>query len=156
MGEAPRNSNSGETSPLWGRDVGRSSVTRTWKRYRWEGANQPGLVVVGGQKQSPAGPGVNTPPSVSPQSLSSCCHLLLAASIQQVRDTWGLNLQKSLLPKHRKSSEESEMGPAPVSIPYVVETHFFLEVVRGLMLEAGKETQKKLGYSTVTMKLYVL
>ena len=48
------------------------------------------------------------------------------------------------------------MGPAPVSIPYVVETHFFLEVVRRLMLEAGKETQKKLGYTTVTMKLYVL
>ena len=102
------------------------------------------------------GPGVNTPPSVSPQSLSSCCHLLLAASIQQVRDTRGFDPQKSLLPKLRKSSEESEMGPAPISILCVVETHFFLEVVRGLMLEAGKETQKKLGYTTVTVKLCVL
>ena len=35
----------------------------------------------------PWGPGVNTPPSVSSHSLSSCCHLLFAASIQQVRDT---------------------------------------------------------------------
>lgn len=33
-----------------------------------------------------------------------------------------------------------------------MENHFFLEVVRGLMLEAGKETQKKLGYTTVTVK----
>ena len=73
-----------------------------------------------------------------------------------MRDTWGFDLQKSLLPKHRKSSEESEMGPAPISIPCVVETHFFLEVVRGLMLEAGKKTQKKLGYTPVTVKLCVL
>ena len=55
VSEAPTNSNSGETSPLWGTDVGRSSVTRTWKCYMWKGANQPGLVVVGGQNQSPAG-----------------------------------------------------------------------------------------------------
>ena len=53
-GEAHRNSNSGETSPLWGTDAQRSSVTRTWKCYGWQGANHPGLVVVGGQNQSPA------------------------------------------------------------------------------------------------------
>ena len=121
------------------------------------GGGQPSRIG-GGRWAEPEpswGPGVNPPPSVSPQSLSSCCHLLLAASIQQVRDTWGFDLQKSLLPQQRKSSEESEMGPAPISILYVVESHFFLEVVRGLMLEAGKETQKKLGYTSVTVKLCV-
>ena len=98
MGEAPRNSNSGETSPLWGRDVGRSSVIEL--EALQVGGGQPARIGSGRRAEPEPGwgPGVNTPPSVSPQPLSSCCDLLLTASIQQARDTWGLKLQKSLLP----------------------------------------------------------
>lgn len=50
---------------------------------------------------------------------------------------------------------EHGMEPAPAAVPRTVENPTCLEVLRGFTLEAGKETQKKLGYSATTSSLQI-
>ena len=47
----------------------------------------------------------------------------------------------------QQNSEGYDREPAPISITYTVENPICLEVLRGLMLRAGKETQKNFNVS---------
>lgn len=93
---------------------------------------------MGGPEQSPAGGQEQSIPPPLPSS--SCCPILLAASIQDAEGEGYPVIQSGRfsLPGHRaESSEGCGMEPAPISIPYTMENPVFLGNSWGIYVGIG-------------------